>query len=313
MTAVAIRLIAIDIDGTLLDSRWQLPEPNRKAVVEAVARGVEVALVTGRRFDFARPIAELFCCPLTLIVNNGALIKSLDGATEFRRLLPRGVARAILAATPEFRDGAAVVFDRARENQVIFERINWGDPERSGYFQRNREFIAQVTPLESCLTEDPIQVMFSGRVAPMRECAALLQQMAEQKAIEGSSSEVRPSNVEHRDSVHTARGGARFALAVTEYAERDFSLVDAIRADCSKGAALAEWARRRGLAREEVMALGDNWNDLEMLEFAGLPVVMGNSVSRLKESGWQITLTNDQAGVAAAIEEHVLGPGKANR
>jgi hydroxymethylpyrimidine pyrophosphatase-like HAD family hydrolase len=315
---VRIKLIAIDIDGTLLDSRWRLPEANREAVAKAVARGVEVALVTGRRFDFARPIAEMFPCPLTMIVSNGALIKVKNDAgreagatpdcagsesgevywaTELRRLLARETARDILAATLEFRDGAAVIFDRARENQVIFERIDWEDPGRRGYFERNRAFISQVSPLEDCLTEDPIQVMFSGRVVPMRKCAELLRNLSENRKAKNEKRRANSSGGEQ----------GRFALAVTEYEARDFSLVDAIRPDCSKGSALAEWARRRGLAPGEVMAIGDNLNDREMLGFAGLPVVMGNSVSQLKEPGWAVTLSNDEAGVAAAIEKYVLG------
>ena len=94
-----IRLVAIDIDGTLLDSRWQLPDRNRAAICAAVSAGVEVAIVTGRRYDFARPILDLLPCPVTAIVSNGAIVRSSAGATELRRLLPRGVARAVLDAT----------------------------------------------------------------------------------------------------------------------------------------------------------------------------------------------------------------------
>jgi len=277
---MAVRLIAIDIDGTLLDSRWQVPEANREAIARAVAQGIEVALVTGRRFDFARPIADQISCPLTLIVNNGAVIKSQDGATRLRHLLPREVGLAVLAATMEFRAGTAVVFDRPRERQIIYEQIDWEDPGRKSYFERNREFIAQVTPLEACLTEDPIQVMYSGPVGRMREVEAVLRAMPARDA---------------------------FALAVTEYEARNFGLVDVIRQGCSKGAALAEWARVHGLTPAEVMAIGDNLNDREMLEYAGVPVVMGNSVPELKQLGWRETLTNDEGGVAAAIEAYALG------
>ncbi len=277
---MAIRLIAIDIDGTLLDSRWELPEANGKAIAEAVAQSIEVVLVTGRRFDFAMPIANQLACPVTLIVNNGALIKLKDGTTHMRHLLPREVARQVLHATPEFRTGAAVVFDRPRENQVIYEYMDWDDPGRRSYFERNREFLAMVAPLESCLTEDPIQVMFSGPVEPMRKLAEVLRRLGTD---------------------------GRFALAITEYEARDFSLVDVIRPGCSKGAALAEWTRLRGLDRNQVMAIGDNLNDREMLEFAGVAVVMGNSVPELKMLGWPVTLTNDQGGVAAAIETYALG------
>jgi hydroxymethylpyrimidine pyrophosphatase-like HAD family hydrolase len=75
---------------------------------------------------------------------------------------------------------------------------------------------------------------------------------------------------------------------------------------CSKGASLAEWAALRGVAREEVLAIGDNRNDLEMLRFAGIPVVMGNGVAELKGFGWHETTSNDDGGVAAAIEHFAL-------
>lgn len=276
---MGIQLIAIDVDGTLLDSRWQLPETNRNAIVAAVERGIEVALVTGRRFDFALPIAELIPCALTMIVNNGALVKSKDGTTHLRHLLPREVAREVLQATPAFRAGAAVVFDRPRENQVVMEYMDWDDPGRRSYFERNLGFLAQVSPLEESLTEDPIQVMFSGPVDRLREAAAVL------RSLESAS---------------------RFALAVTEYESRNFALVDVLAPGVSKGVSLAEWAEQRGYPRAAVMAIGDNLNDREMLEFAGLPVVMGNSVPELQELGWHVTLTNDQSGVAAAIQKYAL-------
>jgi len=95
-------------------------------------------------------------------------------------------------------------------------------------------------------------------------------------------------------------------VAVTEYENRDFSFVDVLAAGCTKGATLAEWARRQGYARNEVMALGDNLNDVEMLEAAGLPVVMGNAVPALLARGWPVTASNDEAGVAVAIERFVL-------
>ncbi len=277
---MAVKLIALDIDGTLLDSKFQLPEANRKAVVEAAARGIEVALVTGRRFDFALPIAQQFDCPLTMIVNNGALIKSKDGTTHLRHLLPRDIARQVLEAMSEFRRGAAVVFDRPRANQVIYEFLDWDDPQQKGYLTRNIDYLAEISPLMDALTEDPIQVMFMGKVAPMRVAEAQL------RALPFAN---------------------RYSLAVTTYDARDFTMIDVIHPACSKGATLAEWVRLRGLNREEVMAIGDNHNDREMLSYAGVPVVMGNCVEELKTLGWRQTLSNDEDGVAVAIEEHAFG------
>lgn len=272
-------MIALDIDGTLLDTRHELPAENREAVEEAAASGIEMVLVTGRRFDFARPIAEHFGCELTLVVNNGALIKSKAGETHLRNLLPRELAREVLGATREFRSGTAVVFDRARERQVIFERVFWDDPVSSGYYQRNKQYIAECAPLENCLEEDPIQVMFTGTVGRMRMALEALEAMPQA-----------------RD----------FSLALAEYPARDFSILDVIRQGCSKGAALAEWTRRRGVERKELMAIGDNWNDRDMLEFAGLPVLMGNSAAELKALGWAVTASNDECGVAAAIRKYAL-------
>jgi HAD superfamily hydrolase (TIGR01484 family) len=254
---MSVRLIALDIDGTLLDSRWQLPEANRAAIAAATERGIEVALVTGRRYDFALPIARQVGAPLTMIVSNGAVIRTHNGETHVRHLLRKETALGVLKLTQPWRDSAGVVFDRRRENQIV----------------------GLANPLESCLTEDPIQVMFSGGLARMQEVEA------------------------------TLRGAEfleEFALAVTVYESRNFSMIDVINPRCSKGASLAEWAALRGVAREEVLAIGDNHNDLEMLTFAGIPVVMGNGVAELKGFGWHETASNDEGGVAAAIEHFAL-------
>jgi len=274
-----IRLIALDVDGTLLDSHWQVPEANRIAIDRAIARGIEIALVTGRRFEFARPVIDALPEPLTLIVNNGALVKTRQGDTLLSHLLPRDVAKDVLQATSGYRDTAAVVFDRAREGQVVLERIAGEARRNRSYALRNREFISEVDHLETCLTEDPIQVMYHGPFALMRELLADLRALP---------------------------FAGRFSISVTEYESRDFIMVDVVRAGCSKGATLAEWVRRQGLRRDEVMAIGDNLNDREMLESAGRPVVMGNAVAELKALGWPVTGTNDEAGVATAIRDFAL-------
>jgi Cof subfamily protein (haloacid dehalogenase superfamily) len=276
---MAIRFIALDIDGTLLNTRWEVSAGNRAAIAEATRRGIEVALVTGRRYDFALPVAQQIPSPLTMIVNNGALVRTKEGQTLLRHLLPRETARRVLLATEPWRDTAAVVFDRPKANQVILQSIDWDNVTRGAYYSRNREFLAEAKPLESCLVEDPIQVMFTGGVAAMREAERALRR------------------------VQFAR---EFALAVTVYEDKDFSMIDVIHPGVSKGAALAEWAMVRGVAREEILAIGDNHNDLEMLSFAGVPVVMENGVPELKERGWHVTGSNDNDGVAAAIDRFAL-------
>src|ERR1700681_3617249 len=113
-----VRLIALDIDGTLLDSRSQISEANRAAIPEPAKRGIEVARVTGRRYDFALPVAQKIESPLTMIVNNGALIRSKEGRTHVRHLLPRAVAKKALEVIKPWRECAAVVFDRPSSEQA---------------------------------------------------------------------------------------------------------------------------------------------------------------------------------------------------
>ncbi len=276
---MGIRLIALDIDGTLLGSDWKVSGANCSAIQEATRRGIEVALVTGRRFDFATPVAEQIAAPLTMIVSNGALVRTNDGVTHVRHLLPRGTARRVLQSTAPWREIAAVVFDRPIAKQVILEKIDWEDLAKVPYYTRNKEFLAEMKPLEDCLDEDPIQVMYAGKVKPVRE----------------AETELR--NVQfHRE----------FALAVTMYESKDFGMIDVVHPGVTKGATLSEWAAMRSVHADEILAIGDNHNDLEMLNFAGTPVVMENGVAELKNRGWHVTRSNDEDGVAIAIERFAL-------
>jgi Cof subfamily protein (haloacid dehalogenase superfamily) len=272
-----IRLIGIDVDGTLLDSEGRMPEANRAAVHAAVASGIHVAMVTGRSYPFARPVAHDLPASLSLIVSNGAVERTMSGATVARRLLDRRVAAAVLESTRTRRDAAALIFDRDAERQVMFETMDWDHPARQKYWSRNNAYIEKSVPLEAALTEDPIQVMFNGAVESMRALASELSR---------------------------ARRG--YAVSVTEYLHRDFSLVDVTSPDATKGRALAWRAAQLGLSRDEVMAIGDNLNDLDMLEFAGTPVIMANAVEALRGRGFNETGHQDDAGVAAAIERFAL-------
>ena len=280
MSAPPIRLLAVDIDGTLLDGRGRLPDAHRDALVEASARGIEIALVTGRSFHFTHAVIDLLPVPLTLIVNNGAVVKRKTGETEWRHVLEREVARRILEETHHLEDSVAVVFDRPGERQIVFERMDWTHPNRRGYYEKNKAYIAAApSPLADTLTEDPIQVMFNGSVEPMRALVASLRAMP---------------------------AADRFSVAITEYERRDFSLVDVNGSGCSKGTTLARWAASLGLTPTEVMAVGDNLNDVEMLDFAGTAVVMGNATDALKGRGYRLTGTNDEGGLAAAIRRYAL-------
>jgi Cof subfamily protein (haloacid dehalogenase superfamily) len=273
-------MIAMDLDGTLLDADGNLHAENARAIAEASARGIEIVIVTGRRYHSARSLAGELTCDAHLIVSNGALIKSAAGETHYRQLLPAATARQVLDATAEFRSCAGVIFDRPFEKQVIFERVDWDGPFVGAYLRRHRQHVAEIAPLTECLNEDdPVEILF------LDDCARIHRAKKALEALPFAN---------------------QFTLALTEYPHRNLSMLDVLARGVNKGVALAELARLRGIPRENVMAIGDNWNDREMLEYAGLPVVMGNGVPELKTLGWSVTLPNDQAGVAAAIDEHVL-------
>src|SRR5881394_895489 len=201
-----IRLLGIDVHGTLLDTRGQIPQSNIDAIHDAVCAGIHVALVTGRSYPFARPIADPLPSTLTLIVSNGAVERGMDGVRLAERLLDRGIARAVLDSTRPFRHAAALVFDRDADRQVMFETMDWEHPGRKAYWARNQSLIAQSVPLEDALVEDPIQVMFNGGVAAMRALVVDLR----------------------------AASGA-FAVSLTEYVHRDFSLIDVTAPAATKG------------------------------------------------------------------------------
>jgi Cof subfamily protein (haloacid dehalogenase superfamily) len=276
-----IGLIGIDVDGTLLDSRGRLPGENLAAITEASARGIHIAIVTGRSFFFALPAVAPLPDPLTLVVYNGAIARARTGETLMRRLFAREHASVVLDATRGWRESAVVIFDRPLERQVVYDVMDWNHPNRSRFHERNRQIIEQVASLEEALTEDPIQVAFNGTVEEMRRLVGELQRHEQSSA---------------------------WSVSLTEYAHRDFSLVDVCSAGTTKASGLAEVASLLGVPRENVMAIGDNFNDRDMLEWAGVGVVMGNASEQMHGHGFVPTGTNDECGLAQAIRRHALQP-----
>ena len=275
-----IRLIAIDIDGTLLDSSGRVPPRNRRAVQRAADAGIHVVLATGRAYHHAVPITGELGHASVLIVSNGALTKTAGGETLACRLLPRRTALAVLAALRPRHQGVAVIFDRPDARQYTFEGIDWSHPQRAWYYERNRAYMTRAEPIEAAVTQDPVQVSYTGSVDDIRALAG------------------------HARRLPVA---GELSVMLTEYAERDFSLLDITARGCSKGAALEVLAGSLDVDRGAVMAVGDNLNDREMLEFAGAPVVMGNAVEPLKARGWPQTAAHDACGLADAIERALAG------
>jgi Cof subfamily protein (haloacid dehalogenase superfamily) len=278
-----IRLLALDIDGTLTDPSFQVPARNIAALRAAHEAGIEIILATGRRHDYALPIAQELGFPIWLISSNGALIRSSDSETFFTDRLPARTALELIQYMNEYRGHAVLTFDRPANvpgnDSLVLESADELNKTVSRWLEVNRPYIKFVSPLEDALTEDPLQAMYCGRVALMER----LQQ--------------KLSQADFLDKITVMR---------TQYDHRDLCILDILNRECSKGHALRRWAEQRGIAREQVMAIGDNHNDLEMLEFAGVAVVMGNASNELKQNGWMLTGSNEESGVAQAVEQ-ILG------
>ena len=276
MTAASLRLIAIDIDGTLLNPEFRISETDLVALRNANAQGIEVILVTGRRHAFALPIAQQLGFDLWLICSNGAVTRSLSGETFHRDLLPQQTCLDLCAAMQEFRGQTVLTFDKEGRGSIVLEELKYLEGSIQRWLEKNMEHIEFVVPIEKSLTTDPVQAMFCGPVALMQQALRALDQC-----------------------------GLPVTVLRTEYPGRDLSIVDVLNAGCSKGHALERWTKHRGITRNQVMAVGDNYNDIEMLAFAGRPFIMENASEELRERGWTMTRSNADSGVAAAID-HVL-------
>ena len=238
LSTTSIRLLATDIDGTLLNPQFQISERDLAALRHAHAAGVEIVLVTGRRHTFALPIARQLGFDLWLISSNGAVTRSLSGESFHRDLMPSGTCRQLCGAMQEFRGNTVLTFDKETKGAIVLERLDELGASIRRWLEKNMEFIEFVIPIENALVADPVQAMFCGTMARMS--AAL-------RTLDGAGLD------------------GKVTILRTEYPERDLSMIDVLNTGCSKGHALERWAKHRGFQREEVMAIGDNHNDIEML------------------------------------------------
>jgi hypothetical protein len=214
--------------------------------------------------------------------------RDFAGHTFDRAFLPLETARALCGELRPFGGTTVYTFDRVGRGELVLESLERLHARVAMWVEANLPWIEQVDPLEKAFDggEAPIQGMVCGTVEEMARAEAHLL-------------------------------GTPFAGLIemhrTEYATRDLSILDILPRGCSKGVALARLADRRGIARAQVMAIGDNWNDLEMLRWAGQPVLMGNASPELmgvaEEEGWEITAGNDEDGVALVVERVLRATG----
>jgi Cof subfamily protein (haloacid dehalogenase superfamily) len=291
-----IRMIAVDLDGTLLGADGRCGARNLAALKAAEDAGIYVAIATGRRHCYAlHVLRELGLRDETFLVSsNGAVVRDFSSALIERTLMDISTAEWLCGHLDEFRNALVVTFDRVgpdgedERGALVIEEFEDLQGSIAHWMRNNERYIALIRPIEDSLREDaPIQMMLCGTVERMRRAEA---HMAAHPNVAG---------------VGVIKAGVQITLNRTEYPARDLSIVDILPAGCSKGAALVRLAAVRGFGADRIMAIGDNWNDLSMLEVAGLPVLMGNAPADLNaiaaERGWLSTCANDADGVAEAI------------
>jgi len=281
-----VRLVAIDMDGTLLPTfAKEVSTRTAKALKASQEAGITVAIATGRRQAYTAPLLEGLGlrADMPLITSNGAVTRTLGGERIDRAQMESRVARGLCGLLRPF--GAMVfTFDRPGRGELVLEDLDQAHGRIALWVEANRNAIEVVKPLEKALVDgdDPIQGMVAGGLSKMRQ--------AEQ-------------------SLKASPWGGSCECIRTEYPGRDLSILDLLPVGVSKGSALKTLAERLGVDRKETMAIGDNWNDVDMLEWAGQGVMMGNAALELramaKTRGWKQAPPNDEDGVAVVLEASI--------
>ncbi|AXF77702.1 sugar-phosphatase [Erwinia tracheiphila] len=269
---MAIKLIAIDMDGTLLNPQHEVTAGVKEAIRAALDKGVSIVLATGRPFiGVQRYLMELdlehkgqYC-----ITNNGALVQLAASGD------------CVAEVTLDYDDYR--YFEQlSRDLGVHFQALT-----KSLLFTANKD-ISEYTVHESFLTGIPLRFR---TVEEMDKSATFPKvMMIDSPEILNDAIKRIPQDAHDR---YTIMKSSPYYLEI-------------LHRQVNKGAGVKMLSERLGLVREEVMAIGDQENDLAMLDFAGTGVAMGNGIASVKSVAQFVTKTNQEDGVAYAIERFVL-------
>lgn len=264
--AQRIRLIATDLDGTLLNSENMVPPANRRALEQALAQGVQLVLATARKRASLYAVVGELGLPCACIAHNGGRVWDWQG-NELRHLVVGlGLAREIA----RFAEAQAIPLIMTVDEIDYYSAAYWSNSV--GHLPEDRV----VAPLTTALHAPPTRIIVAGSAAIEQVTATF-----------GAASD---SIVVHR---YYSREGAVASAMVTH-------------PHATKEAALAELVQHIDVSPGEVLAIGDSEADAGMLRWAGVGVAMGNSMPEARTAAQWIAPTHDEAGLAAAIKRFVL-------
>lgn len=262
-----IKLVALDMDDTLLNTNHEISPRTAEVIRQATMQGVTVTIATGRMYSSARPFAEGLGLDVPLITYNGAMIKAvLSGETLLHCPVESAVARQVLAF---FRERGWYI--QSYVNDVLYvEQIN----DKARYYEK--------------LAKIPATAVGDDLYTKL-DCPTKLLALAEPTEI-----------IEMRDVLKPLFGD-RLYIAISKP-----NFLEMVNPAVNKGMALSFLAKQLGIGHEQVMAVGDSFNDLDMIEYAGWGVAMGNAPDEVKRRAQAVVASNAQDGVAEAFEKYVL-------
>jgi Cof subfamily protein (haloacid dehalogenase superfamily) len=261
------RLLAIDLDGTLLTPQKTITPRTYEAIRQAVAAGMTLVIATGQTLDVLRTVCADLPLKVPQIIYNGAVIADIQSGTVlYERLVPT----EYILSTLELMHSNGLHRAYHTHKRVY---VDEGTPNARNWYRAPVPPAIEVSGVESLYPQPCIKLVGVGDAITLREKReALEQRLAGQ-------------------------------LYVTQ-ASRD--LLEFLHPEVSKANALITVARILGISPEEVVAIGDNHNDIGMLQFAGLGIAMGNAHDEVKAAANHVTTHNSENGVALALEEKVL-------
>jgi Cof subfamily protein (haloacid dehalogenase superfamily) len=264
-----IKMIASDLDGTLLDNLSRVPERNKIAVAEAVRRGIIFVVSTGRMYRSARGLAEeLGAARFPLICYNGSMISEPNGEELFHLKLDMDVALGLLAF---FRDRNMYV------QSYIDDRLYIEEDSAEQYQYYNKYFGITGTAVGDDL------------YTPARRPTKLLS---------------RTAGIEESRELTKELSGMFPGRVYVTGSNEDF--IEMMNPDANKAKCLRVLSKSFGVPLESVMALGDGDNDAEMVGTAGLGIAVANARESVKKAARFVAPSNEECGVAWAIEKYVL-------
>ena len=281
------KMIALDVDGTLISSGYTVSRRTRQALRKAMDMGMIVTLATGRFWGSAVRIARSIPVNAPVVSNDGALIKDVYSGKElFFRPLPLEVAKHVLKRAERYPSFEVQIFLKEKK---IFSGTAYWKMQLRRYFRSARKF-----SLPGFYNYMKDFVLLPVENAGSLERAALLLKEAPTKiVVSGDSEEVR----EFSEELAKDLGDRVYITSAIK------NSIDILEGSVSKAKGLEVLAGLLGIKREEIIAVGDNLNDIEMLKFAGLGVAMGNAPEAVKQRADFVTAKNDEDGVAFLVEK----------